>query len=180
MVNRKPHPIRMKGSKENGREISGPVDAVRWLCVLALAGLFVYAGAGKLARPEVFLGDVESYRLLPYWAARGVALYLPPLEIVCGLGLLFGGSRRAAAWLLAGLMLVFLVALGAARARGLEIACGCFGGGGGDEATNYLWLVVRDLLILGGLGLVLGLDRERKKETNVPEEDHGGRGALVG
>jgi len=144
---------------------------VRWLCVLALAGLFVYAGVVKGLRPGVFLGDVESYRLLPYRAAWAVAFYLPPLEIVCGVGLLFGASRGAAAWLLAGLMLVFLVALGAAWARGLEIACGCFGGAGGSGATNYLWLVVRDLLILGGLGLLLGLERGRERRARAEQTE---------
>jgi hypothetical protein len=33
----------------------------RWV----LAGLFIYAGAIKILRPDVFFGDVMSYRLLP-------------------------------------------------------------------------------------------------------------------
>lgn len=116
---------------------------------LVVAGLFVYAGAIKLAQPDTFLGDIESYRMMPYSLAWLVAFYLPPLEILCGLGLLWGKSRDASAVILIGLMLVFIVAITAAWMRGLDISCGCFGTSEGE--TNYLWLIVRDLLIIGGL-----------------------------
>lgn len=116
---------------------------------LVVAGLFIYAGAIKLLQPDTFLGDIESYRMMPYSLAWLVAFYLPPLEILCGLGLLWSKTRRASASILIGLMLVFIVAIAAAWLRGLDISCGCFGSSEGD--ANYLWLIVRDLLIVGGL-----------------------------
>lgn len=116
---------------------------------LVLAGLFIYAGAIKLIQPNTFLSDIESYRMLPYSLAWLTSFYLPPLEIFSGLGLLWAGTRRASATILVGLMVVFLFAIVGAWLRGLDISCGCFGTSGGE--TNYLWLVIRDLLILGGL-----------------------------
>lgn len=112
---------------------------------LVVAGLFVYAGTIKLLQPDTFLGDVESYRMMPYSLAWLVAFYLPPLEILCGLGLLWSKTRRASALILIALMLVFIAAIAAARLRGLDISCGCFGSSEGE--TNYLWLIIRDLLI---------------------------------
>lgn len=115
--------------------------AVRFI----VAGLFVYAGAIKLAQPDTFLGDIESYRMMPYQLAWLVAFYLPPLEILCGLGLLWSKIRQASAVILIGLMLVFMAAISVAWLRGLDITCGCFGSSKAE--TNYLWLIVRDLLI---------------------------------
>ena len=51
-----------------------------WFVRLMVAGLFVYAGAVKWLRPDAFLADIESYRMLPYWLAWLTAFYLPPLE----------------------------------------------------------------------------------------------------
>lgn len=112
---------------------------------VVVAGLFIYAGAIKLLQPNTFLSDIESYRMMPYSLAWLVAFYLPPLEILCGLGLLWSKTRRASSAILIGLMLVFIVAIAAAWLRGLDISCGCFGSSEGE--TNYLWLIIRDLLI---------------------------------
>jgi hypothetical protein len=49
-------------------------------------------------------------------------------------------------------MAVFVVATIIARARGLDISCGCFG-----HASKYLsfaWHLVLDFLLLGGLVLL--------------------------
>ncbi len=127
---------------------------------VVVAGLFVYAGTIKLAQPDTFLGDIESYRMMPYALAWLVAFYLPPLEILCGLGLLWPKTRDASATILIGLMLVFIVAIAAAWLRGLDISCGCFGNS--DTETNYRWLIVRDLLILVALCSIL------KKKSDQP------------
>lgn len=116
---------------------------------LILAGLFIYAGTIKLIQPDTFLSDIESYRMMPYSLAWLMAFYLPPLEILCGLGLLLPKFRKPSAYLLMLLMVVFILAIAAAWLRGLDISCGCFGSS--EEPANYLWLIVRDLLILGAL-----------------------------
>jgi len=123
------------------------------LLVVILAGLFVYAGIIKLIQPDTFLSDIESYRMMPYSLAWLVAFYLPPLEIICGLGLLLPQLRKASACILLLLMIAFIIAIAVAWGRGLNIACGCFGSS--TEATNYPWLIVRDLLMAGGLAFVL-------------------------
>ncbi len=140
----------------SGELSSGPkwVGMIRVLVCFVLAGLFLYAGVVKLVQPGIFLGDIESYRMTSYPLAWLVAFYLPPLEILCGLGLLWPKTRPASAAVLIVLMLVFVAAIASAWMRGLDIACGCFGAG--EEKANYLWLILRDLLIIGGLVFVMG------------------------
>lgn len=130
---------------------------------LVVAGLFIYAGAIKMAQPDTFLGDIESYRMMPYVMAWVVAFYLPPFEILCGLVLLISMLRNVAAVLLLLLMIVFTIAIAVAWARGLDISCGCFGAS--ETKTNYLWLIIRDLLIAGALIFCLNEPLKSKDEN---------------
>lgn len=122
----------------------------RWVGIglrLALAAVFIYAGAVKAPWPRRFALDIESYRLMPpAWAAI-VAGYLPYLEIVAGVGILIQRAAAGATLLLGTLTGVFMAALIAAWARGLEIQCGCFGAGDAAGA-NYGWWVSRDAMLL--------------------------------
>jgi uncharacterized membrane protein YphA (DoxX/SURF4 family) len=118
-----------------------------------LAGIFIYAGLIKYLHPDVFLVDIEGYRLLPYPLAWVLAFYLPPVEIICGVLLLFSGIyRRSAAVILIVLMLLFMIAILSAWIRGLDISCGCFGAA--KNSTNYPLLIIRDLVIFVGLAVV--------------------------
>ncbi len=109
------------------------------------AGLFCYAGFLKLMEPDVFLSDLESYRMLPYSIAWVIAFYLPPFEIICGLALFFPAYVKPSALLLLILTFVFILVLGIAWMRGLDISCGCFGDRSGK--VNYPWLIFRDIFI---------------------------------
>jgi uncharacterized membrane protein YphA (DoxX/SURF4 family) len=79
-----------------------------------------------------------------------VAFGLPVLEIAVGLALLLGVFVRTAAIAAAVLLVVFIGAVGSARARGLQIDCGCFGNGGQVAAgqTAYPLEIVRDAALL--------------------------------
>src|SRR2546423_2857466 len=99
---------------------------VRLLAAM-LGALFVYAGALKALIPARFAVDIENYRLVSRSVAVLMALYLPGLEIVCGVALLVGRAMRGARWLITAMMLVFIGALVSAAMRGLDISCGCFG-----------------------------------------------------
>lgn len=123
-----------------------------WAARLCVAGLFVYAGLLKVVNPSAFLADIENYRLLPYGVAVATALYLPFVEITAGIGMLVAPLRREAVLLLGSMLIVFIVAIASAWARGLDITCGCFGGSQ-DEPASYTWLIFRDLLILGAVVL---------------------------
>lgn len=107
-----------------GAEMNGP--ARRGLGI-AVGAVFIYAGAVKALDPGQFAADIGNYRLLPHPAAVALALYLPWLEVVCGSALVFKKMHRGALPVLVALCVVFIGALLSAKARGLDIACGCFG-----------------------------------------------------
>jgi ABC-type nickel/cobalt efflux system permease component RcnA len=71
---------------------------------------------------------------------------LPWLEIVCGLALIFGFLYRGGLSILTALILIFVGATIAAKARGLDITCGCFGHA--SKNWNFTSHLLLDLLIL--------------------------------
>lgn len=92
-----------------------------------VGGVFVYAGVLKVLDPIQFGLDIDNYKILPWFFSVRLAFYLPWLEILCGLALIFGFLYRGGLSILTLLVLVFIGATIAAKARGLDITCGCFG-----------------------------------------------------
>jgi protein-disulfide isomerase len=116
---------------------------------LALGGVWLWAGLVKISDPAESIRAVRAYRLLPESLVVPSGYGLPVLEVALALLLLAGLATRAAALVTVALVVAFMVAIGTAWARGLEIECGCFGGGGlATEGSNYVWDLVRDLVIL--------------------------------
>jgi uncharacterized membrane protein YphA (DoxX/SURF4 family) len=145
-------------------------DVGPWLALagrLLLGGVFVVSGALKLPDPAAAVRAVRAYQLLPEPLVAPVAFGLPALEIAIGLALIVGLFVRTAALASALLLVVFIAAVASAWARGLQIDCGCFGGGGQVAAgeTAYPEEILRDVgLLLVALALArwprsrLGLD----------------------
>lgn len=119
---------------------------LHWLLALAVAATFVVASWSKIANPGDFALSIYRYRMLPLAVLHPCALFLPWLELIAGLALLWPRLRRGAALLAALMALMFIVALTAALARGLDIECGCFGASGGHGVD--LSLIGRDILLL--------------------------------
>jgi putative oxidoreductase len=94
---------------------------------LIIAAIFIYAGVLKALDPVQLAHDIDHYKTLPWAVGVGLAFYLPWLEIFCGLALIFRLFYRGALSILTSLVVVFLVATIAAKVRGLDITCGCFG-----------------------------------------------------
>ena len=115
-----------------GSAKTGEVAAL--IAEVALSGVFLYAGSLKALDPASFALSIDNSRLLPYPVAAAMAVYLPWLELVCGLGVLWPKTSRGALALLLGLCLVFSGAIASAWIRGLDISCGCFGA---DEAGRF-------------------------------------------
>jgi len=92
-----------------------------------IAGIFIYAGILKILAPVGFARDIDNYKILPWPAAVAFGFFLPWLEVFCGLALIIRRSYRGALLILSGLTIVFVIASVVAKARGLDISCGCFG-----------------------------------------------------
>ena len=114
---------------------------------LIVGGIFIYAGVIKALDPVQFANDIDNYKTLPWFISVRLAFYLPWLEIVCGLTLIFRFLYRGGLSILTALILIFVGATIAAKARGLDITCGCFGHA--SKNWNFSTHLILDLLILG-------------------------------
>ena len=125
----------------------------QWIGLLArlvTGGVWIVAGALKLPDPAESVRAVRAYDLLPEGIVPTVGHLLPLIEIAVGICLVVGLLTRAMGALSALLFLAFIMGIASAWARGLQIDCGCFGGGGVEEgaSSKYPMEIARDVGLL--------------------------------
>ncbi len=127
-----------------------------WLGLIArltLGVVLFLAGYLKVDELEISQMAVRAYEMLPISVANFLGIVIPFFELAIGLLLILGAATRLMAALGGALMVVFIIAIAQAWARGLSIDCGCFGGGGtiDPSETRYLQEIIRDagLALLG-------------------------------
>ncbi|PYK31034.1 MAG: DoxX family protein [Verrucomicrobia bacterium] len=120
---------------------------------LIVGGIFIYAGVVKVIDPVQFGLDIDNYKTLPWFVSVRLALYLPWLEILCGVALVFRFLYRGGLSILTALILLFIGATVAAKARGLDITCGCFGHA--SQHWSFAQHMAVDLGIFAGLVALL-------------------------
>jgi hypothetical protein len=107
----------------------------------------------RLANPAGFANDIDNYKILPWAIGVGLAFYLPWLEILCGVALIVRRLYLGGLSILTALISIFIVATIAAKVRGLDITCGCFGHA--SQHWNFSAHLALDLLLLVALILLL-------------------------
>src|SRR5881394_4055415 len=100
---------------------------VRRIAEFIVGGIFIYAGVIKALDPIRFASDIDNYKILPWTISVRLAFYLPWLEILCGLTLIARRLYLGGLSILTALTSIFIIATIAAKIRGLDITCGCFG-----------------------------------------------------
>jgi putative oxidoreductase len=130
---------------------------LEWTCRLLVAGIFLLAAVPKLLDPRSFAKAIVNYHvILPLIGQAYVypaAIFVPALEAVGGLALLFNRWKRAGSFLCGALLIFFIVLITQAVIRGLNIDCGCFGTGAVSRTLgrkvgleklleNILWLAM--------------------------------------
>ena len=123
---------------------------------LILGIVFIWAAIHKIAHPADFAQDIYNYRMLPHTFINFMALTLPWLEIICGVLIILGIFVRGSALLIGFMLFIFIIAISFALLRGLDISCGCFSSGGGNEGHGVaVDLLIRDILMFAGSLVVL-------------------------
>ena len=129
---------------------SSPGRRFIWRALAIIIGaLFFYAGILKAWDPVRFASDIHNYHVMPWTFNVLLAFYLPWLEMFCGAALVFHRLSAGALALLTTLLVIFIGASIAAKVRGIDISCGCFG-----HVSNHLsfaWHMVLDFAILAGV-----------------------------
>ncbi len=116
---------------------------------LVLGVVWVWSSFAKLKSPRTFVQAVRAYDMTPEWLSKGIGYGLPTVELAIGVLLILGVAVRVSAVASAVLLVVFLIGLGQAAARGLQLSCGCFGAGGATTGqTTYTLDILRDIGVL--------------------------------
>lgn len=93
-----------------------------------VGGAFVFAASMKIADPQSFAEAIQAFKLID---SDRLVLFgthaLPWIEMFAGLALVLGFWTRAGAFIIAVLLVVFIVAIISVLERGLNVHCGCFG-----------------------------------------------------
>ena len=127
---------------------------------LVLTGTFVMAALPKIKDPVAFATSVNAFQVVGPTLSNWIALFLPWLELIVGIGILLPQIRSSSSILIAILLIVFIGLHASAWIRELEISCGCFGAESAEESTNYLWLITRNSLLLIACVLIISKDRK--------------------
>jgi uncharacterized membrane protein YphA (DoxX/SURF4 family) len=151
------HVTAVEGQRSAGRL----PDLVGLLARLILGVVLIVAGGLKVSTLAASARAVRAFQILPYDFAGYVGYALPIVEIVVGLLLVAGLLTRASAVVGGLLMLAFIIGIISAWMRGLNIDCGCFGGGGTIAAaeTQYGIDVLRDAGLLACAGWLVARPR---------------------
>jgi len=114
---------------------------------LAVAATFLMASLPKLQAPLEFAESVSAFQLIGPVASLWVAITLPWLELISGIGLVIPQIRRSSAFIISLLLLLFIGLHVSAWNRGLDISCGCFGAHE-DLTADYTWPILRNVILL--------------------------------
>ena len=145
---------------------------------LILGGVLFLAGYLKVDEPDKSQMAVRAYEMLPISVANLLGLVLPFVEVAIGALLILGSLTRFMAALGGFTMVIFIIAIAQAWARGLNIDCGCFGGGGAvaPGETKYLQEILRDIgLVFLALYLIrypstkFSLDKNQNSKSSQEE-----------
>lgn len=109
--------------------------------------------------PVRFANDIDNYKVLPWAISIRLAFYLPWLEILCGVALIFRVLYRGGLAILTGLIGIFIGATIAAKIRGLDITCGCFGHA--SKNWSFSTHLALDLVLLTTLFLLVRVSFRR-------------------
>lgn len=137
----------------------------RWayrIARITLAVVFLYAGAIKLADPKAFARVISEYGLVPEQALVLIAVGLPILEFLAGLGLIYG--VRGSLEVILGLLMMFLLVLGFGILNDLRVDCGCFSAEEVHAQNDLRKAFYRDIAMMA-VAIYLFLWRSMKRRT---------------
>ncbi len=103
---------------------------VLFIIRVLIALLFIITGAGKIAEPLQFSVAIMKYQIFGLVFANLIAIYIPWLELIVGILLLFGIYIKENVLFIDIMLLLFNVLIITAIIMGLNIDCGCYGSSG--------------------------------------------------
>jgi len=134
-------------SKINGKLV---LDVISFIARFGMAWVWIEAGVHKLGKTLDMTQAIKGYGIFtPEWAGY-LATVIGPLEVIGGVLLLLGLFLRRSSIVATIVLLLFMVGIAQAWARGLDIDCGCFGydAQNPDRGMDYAKTLLRDAAYL--------------------------------
>ena len=118
---------------------------------LILGAVFLWASFDKIIDPASFAKNISNYHVVPFGLENTIAIILPWLELIIGLGIIIGVCINASVFISGGLLIVFIILIAQAILRGFNIDCGC----GLKEGEVVGWSkIIENFLFLGACYIV--------------------------
>jgi uncharacterized membrane protein YphA (DoxX/SURF4 family) len=112
-----------------------------------LGSIFIFASWDKVLDPAAFADAITNYQILPEIWVAPAAIFLPWLELTCGICLVVNRWTGGSAIIVTVLTVIFTIAIMISIYRGMDIACGCFTLDQRAPAGMWLYLL-RDVIFL--------------------------------
>jgi uncharacterized membrane protein YphA (DoxX/SURF4 family) len=125
---------------------------------MVLSLIFIFFAIDKIADPVHFAKEINNYKILPDYLINISAIILPWIELFVGFLIFIGAKVKSASIISAGLLIVFIIAVLTAMAKGLNINCGC----SGSVAQKVGWVKVFENISLTILCIYLSVFPESK------------------
>ena len=116
-------------------------------CRLILGAVFIYASYSKIIDPSKFSSTIDLYRATPISINNLVALIVPWLELLIGLGLILNRNIKGSIVMSISLFILFIALLSQAYYRGFTLDCGCFGGVDRLSDTELRFKMLRQIIL---------------------------------
>jgi len=130
---------------------------------IILGIVFIYASLDKISHPAAFAAAIGNYHVLPFGLENITGLIMPWLELLVGVMLIAGIMIDGAAIMSAIMMIIFILAISQALARGIDIDCGCFSVSTEDGEKVGLRRLLEDFVYLG-FSLIIFYRTEKRFE----------------
>ncbi|MFQ5905416.1 MAG: MauE/DoxX family redox-associated membrane protein [bacterium] len=134
-------------------------DMTSLLFRLVVGVVFISASIYKIAEPELFAKSITYYKVLPTGLVNIMAIVMPWLELFAGTMLIFGIFSKSNAFIIAIMLIIFVIAISQALIRGIDISCGCFRPE--SEEKIGLGLLIRDIIWLFMCVQIMRFDSSR-------------------
>lgn len=135
---------------------------IEWSLRLFLGSTFIFASWHKIVSPDQFATILYGYAVFPHQFINVLAIVIPFVELVCGITLITGLLKRSGLLLINAMLVSFIFLISFNLIRGHEFDCGCFSLGNTKGIGSSVWLLVRDLAMLGaGVYLFRLFDKKR-------------------
>jgi uncharacterized membrane protein YphA (DoxX/SURF4 family) len=122
---------------------------IEWTLRLFLGCTFIFASWHKIVSPDQFAVILYGYDVFPHQIINVLAIVMPFVELVCGITLITGLLKRSGLLLINAMLVCFIFLIAFNLIRGHQFDCGCFSLGETKGTWSSVWLLVRDVVMLG-------------------------------